>query len=126
MSSFDEMNDETPRAQTVYPVTLDWDSDKEGDEDDELENTSSVPSYANTISYQKRQALGEFCRSNLYSFHMLANKKLISHNTFSKYNLLQQNILSTTKPEFQCMALCWIGPDSILFLPFTFLSHSGY
>lgn len=66
MSSLDEMYDETPRAQNssigaVYPVTLDWDSDKEGDEDDELNDTSSVHKYANTISYQKRQALGEFC-----------------------------------------------------------------
>ncbi|XP_047950239.1 uncharacterized protein LOC125195969 isoform X3 [Salvia hispanica] len=69
MSSLDEMYDETPRAQnssigTVYPVTLDWDSDKEGDEDDELNDTSSVHNYANTISYQKRQALAKYFEHN--------------------------------------------------------------
>lgn len=34
-------------------------SDEEGEGDDDLDNTKIHPIYANTISYQKRQALGK-------------------------------------------------------------------
>lgn len=64
IDSFDDINGETPRYPIAspwpeYPDTCSWDVDEEGDGDDELDNTNLVPIYANTISYQKRQALGE-------------------------------------------------------------------
>ncbi|KAG6423544.1 hypothetical protein SASPL_113944 [Salvia splendens] len=103
MSSLDEMYDETPRAQnssigTVYPVTLDWDSDKEGDEDDELNDTSSVHNYANTISYQKRQALAKYFEHNkagvsVYGF-MLDRTRL--HTIFAVHLSLTLWILNKT------------------------------
>lgn len=63
ISTFDDMNEETPTAQTVtpqvvYPINPNWDTDEEGDGDDVLDNTNMVPIHASTISYQKRQALG--------------------------------------------------------------------
>ncbi|KAI3466531.1 hypothetical protein Pfo_023194 [Paulownia fortunei] len=70
ISSFDELDDETPTAQidsvqAGYPVTSDWDTDnEEGDGDDVLDNTNMVPIYANTISYQKRQALVTYFEHN--------------------------------------------------------------
>lgn len=76
IDSFDSVEAEaTPVARVghnlVFPgITsgvYDGSSDTEdvGDEDDELDNTKLVPAYAySTISFQKRQALGE--RSILY------------------------------------------------------------
>lgn len=71
INSFDELEDETPRApilsttQAGYPVTPDWDFDnEEGDGDDVLDNTNLVPIYVNTMSYQKRQALGKYYLAN--------------------------------------------------------------
>ncbi|PIN09304.1 hypothetical protein CDL12_18108 [Handroanthus impetiginosus] len=70
IDSFDELHDETPRAQiasarTGYPVTPDWDTDnEEGDGDDALDNTNLVPIYANTVSYQRRQALVTYFEHN--------------------------------------------------------------
>ncbi|KAL2524096.1 Protein of unknown function (DUF3537) [Abeliophyllum distichum] len=66
---FDDLDDETPTAQIAsaqetYPVTAYWDTDNEGDADDELDNTNVVPIYANTISYQKRQALVTYFEHN--------------------------------------------------------------
>ncbi|KAL2524053.1 Protein of unknown function (DUF3537) [Abeliophyllum distichum] len=66
---FDYLDDETPTAQIAsaqetYPVTAYWDTDNEGDADDELDNTNVVPIYANTISYQKRQALVTYFEHN--------------------------------------------------------------
>lgn len=63
ISSFDELDDVTPPAQvaSAAAAVVDWDTDnEEGDGDDELDNTNLVPIYANTVSYQKRQALGQF------------------------------------------------------------------
>lgn len=60
---------ETPMApqssrETVFPnVGTDGESDTDeaGDEEDEIDTTKFIPSYAySTISYQKRQALGNF------------------------------------------------------------------
>lgn len=60
ISSFDEVDDVTPPAQ-IAPAVADWDTDnEEGDGDDVLDNTNLVPIYVNTISYQRRQALGMF------------------------------------------------------------------
>ncbi|KAH6837723.1 extracellular ligand-gated ion channel protein [Perilla frutescens var. hirtella] len=70
INSFDELEDETPSAQIASaqgecPVASDWDSDnEEGDGDDVLDNTNLVPIYANTISYQKRQALVTYFEHN--------------------------------------------------------------
>lgn len=71
IDSFDPVEAEaTPMAHVghnqVFPVMssngIDGSSDTEdvGDEEDELDNTKLVPAYAySTISFQKRQALGE-------------------------------------------------------------------
>ncbi|GFP98962.1 hypothetical protein PHJA_002040100 [Phtheirospermum japonicum] len=70
IDSFDEIEDEAPTAQITsvqtggYPVTSNWDSDEEGDGDDVLDNTNLVPIYANTISYQKRQAIVTYFENN--------------------------------------------------------------
>ncbi|XP_059307174.1 uncharacterized protein LOC132058825 [Lycium ferocissimum] len=67
ISTFDEMNDETPTAQiatpqAVYPINSS--SDEEGDGDDVLDNTNMFPIHASTISYQKRQALVSYFEHN--------------------------------------------------------------
>ncbi|XP_060184323.1 uncharacterized protein LOC132614007 [Lycium barbarum] len=67
ISTFDDMNDETPTAQiatpqAVYPINSS--SDEEGDGDDELDNTNMFPIHASTISYQKRQALVSYFEHN--------------------------------------------------------------
>lgn len=63
INSYDDLDGETPTAQItapqVFPVTDDWESDEEVDGDD-LDNTKINPIYAQTVSYQKRQALGEW------------------------------------------------------------------
>lgn len=66
IDSFDDMGptEETPMANNIsdranYHFNANIDSDMdEGDEDD-LDNTKMVPIYRDTISYQKRQALGK-------------------------------------------------------------------
>lgn len=65
INSFDELEDETPTAQIASAEASDWDTDnEEGDGDDVLDNTNLVPIYANTISYQKRQALVTYFEHN--------------------------------------------------------------
>lgn len=67
LESFDATDQgDSPTAQVSngrgFHVTTDVESDDDlvNDEDDELEDTKMVPSYAyNTISFQKRQALGK-------------------------------------------------------------------
>lgn len=68
IDSFDTAEAETPltariaSADCVFPVSADQSSDTDdvGDEEDELDNTNFVPSYAySAISFQKRQALGK-------------------------------------------------------------------
>lgn len=52
--------DEAQRAYITQQM-VDLDSGNEvGDGDDELDNTKFIPVYKHTISYQQRQALGEF------------------------------------------------------------------
>lgn len=62
LDSFDVTDGETPMAsavQQVFPVSHDSGEDSEGDEEDDLDNTKLIPAYAySTISFQKRQALG--------------------------------------------------------------------
>lgn len=66
IDSFDSVEGETPpisqiASNQVFPVSSQGSSDADdvGDEEDELDNTQFVPSYAySTISFQKRQALG--------------------------------------------------------------------
>ena len=43
----------------AFPYSAQFDSDEEGDGEDDLDNTKMIPVIANTISYQKRQALGK-------------------------------------------------------------------
>lgn len=70
VDSFEELDAETPKwqiasAQPQHPLTPNWDSDdEEGDGDDVLDNTNMLPVYANTISYQKRQALVTYFEHN--------------------------------------------------------------
>lgn len=66
IDSFEAVEGETPpisqiTSNQVFPVTSEGSSDADdvGDEEDELDNTKFVHSYAySTISFQKRQALG--------------------------------------------------------------------
>lgn len=77
INSFDELDDETPPAQIASAAAeADCDTDnEEGDGDDALDNTNLVPIYANTISYQKRQALGECGGTATFCvFHLKINK----------------------------------------------------
>ncbi|KAL3820773.1 hypothetical protein ACJIZ3_006678 [Penstemon smallii] len=60
----DELDDEIATIDR-YAVTSGWDTDnEEGDGDDVLDNTNMVPIFANTISYQKRQALMTYFKHN--------------------------------------------------------------
>lgn len=75
ISSFDDFNEEIPTSTTTNIVPAEQeqeplfhnlfvsntsDSDnEEGDGDDEIDNTKLVRIQTHTISYQKRQALGE-------------------------------------------------------------------
>ena len=53
----------------VFPYTTHSHSDEEeGDGEDDLDNTKMVPVIANTISYQRRQALGKYSNFLLISF----------------------------------------------------------
>lgn len=66
VDSFESVEGETPPISQIannqdFPVTSEGSSDADdvGDEEDELDNTKFVHSYAySTISFQKRQALG--------------------------------------------------------------------
>nr|GMD53179.1 uncharacterized protein LOC109178357 [Ipomoea batatas] len=73
IDSFDTVEAETPQiaqipsTDCVFPVTSDPSSDADdvGDEEDELDNTNFVHSYAfSTISFQKRQALVTYFENN--------------------------------------------------------------
>ncbi|OIT39676.1 PREDICTED: uncharacterized protein LOC109237779 [Nicotiana attenuata] len=81
IDSFDSVEGETPPisqivSNQVFPVSSQGSSDADdvGDEEDELDNTQFVPSYAySTISFQKRQALVTYFENNragvtLYGF----------------------------------------------------------
>lgn len=66
IDSFDATETETPvasvAANQIFPVSADAysDIDEVGDEEDELDNSKFVMSYAySTLSFQKRQALGK-------------------------------------------------------------------
>lgn len=68
LDSFDGTDGETPTTQIGSGAQLflvhtngESENDDASDEDDDLDNTKMmVPAYAHTISFQKRQALGEF------------------------------------------------------------------
>ncbi|XP_009137245.1 uncharacterized protein LOC103861292 [Brassica rapa] len=69
VDSFGHLDCETPTGSMVEshstPLHLDTTSDdEEGEGDDDLANTKIHPSYANTISYQKRQALVTYLENN--------------------------------------------------------------
>lgn len=71
INSFDDLEEENPTTQItsteVYPISAGSESE-EGDGDDELDNTNMVPIHVHTISYQKRQALGELKNCHLIYF----------------------------------------------------------
>ncbi|CAK9176555.1 unnamed protein product [Ilex paraguariensis] len=70
IDSFDSTEAETPTTRVacdqVFPVSTEGsDAEDVGDEEDELDNTKLVPSYAySTISFQKRQALVTYFENN--------------------------------------------------------------
>lgn len=71
IDSFDTTDSETPVTvvadKHLFAVNSGGSSefDDVGDEEDELDNTKLIPSYAySTISFQKRQALGKLCLFN--------------------------------------------------------------
>ncbi|CAI9088340.1 OLC1v1022646C2 [Oldenlandia corymbosa var. corymbosa] len=76
IDSFDNTEAETPVTRVVNTQVFPdgSDADDVGDEEDEIDNTELVPSYAyNTISFQKRQALVTYFENNragitLYGF----------------------------------------------------------
>lgn len=65
VDSFDNIDGETPTSSMIESQVspcgnaMDTSDDEEGEGDDDLDNTKIHPIYANTISYQKRQALGK-------------------------------------------------------------------
>ncbi|EOA16619.1 hypothetical protein CARUB_v10004790mg [Capsella rubella] len=71
VDSFDHLDGETPTASMVESQispcginAVDTSDDEEGEGDDDLDNTKIHPIYANTISYQKRQALVTYLENN--------------------------------------------------------------
>ncbi|KFK28797.1 hypothetical protein AALP_AA7G049500 [Arabis alpina] len=69
VDSFDNLDGETPTASMIEAQitpcgAFDTSDDEEGEGDDDLDNTKIHPIYANTISYQKRQALVTYLENN--------------------------------------------------------------
>lgn len=70
IDSFDGTDGETPILRLaspgrIFPYHSHCESDdEEGDDEDELDNTNMVPTFVNTISYQKRQALVTYLENN--------------------------------------------------------------
>ncbi|GER44918.1 hypothetical protein STAS_21835 [Striga asiatica] len=93
IDSFDEPHDDTPTAVGIGPVAASWDSDnEEADGEDVLDNTNLVPIYANTISYQKRQAIGKwgsfFSSSN---FYFILNNKILNETSNNAVTYFEHN-----------------------------------
>lgn len=54
------MASEQVASAQAFPAIANWGSDDEvGDEEDELDNTRLLPIYTHTISFHRREALGE-------------------------------------------------------------------
>ncbi|XP_010439350.1 PREDICTED: uncharacterized protein LOC104722811 isoform X1 [Camelina sativa] len=71
VDSFDHLDGETPTGSMIESQispcginAMDTSDDEEGEGDDDLDNTKIHPIYANTISYQKRQALVTYLENN--------------------------------------------------------------
>ncbi|XP_021766813.1 uncharacterized protein LOC110731280 [Chenopodium quinoa] len=70
IDSFDAVEGQTtPITRSFSPLTFPYcthteSDEEEGDGDDDLDNTKMVPVFANTISYQKRQALVTYLENN--------------------------------------------------------------
>jgi hypothetical protein len=69
VDSFDNLDGETPTASMIESqispcFNANDSSDEEGEGDDDIDNTKIHPIYANTISYQKRQALVTYLENN--------------------------------------------------------------
>lgn len=81
IDSFDDMGttEDTPVTNTSdranYNFSAHFDSDMDEGDEDELDNTKMVPIYRDTISYQKRQALGEL--------QLLLETKVVNFNQSS-------------------------------------------
>lgn len=86
INSFDDADGDTPVAQIVSPQMfssgVDWGSEEEEDGNDDLDNTKLVPIFAHTISFQKRQALGQYKKKknkkkSLFNLHTFCSIVLI-------------------------------------------------
>lgn len=77
---------ETPRS-NINPQMSDLDFDNEvGDGDDELDNTKFIPVYKHSISYQQRQALGEFIHIvTLWPCSLFGSTDLVGHKFATFY-----------------------------------------
>ncbi|CAA0396113.1 unnamed protein product [Arabidopsis thaliana] len=70
VDSFDHLDGETPTGSIIESQVslrgnaIETSDDEEGEGDDDLDNTKIHPIYANTISYQKRQALVTYLENN--------------------------------------------------------------
>ncbi|KAL1804178.1 hypothetical protein ACET3Z_032825 [Daucus carota] len=68
INSFDDMENETPRAQVAAPrvdcIAGNLDSNNEEGEEDAIDNTNMMPIFTHTMSYQKRQALVTYFENN--------------------------------------------------------------
>lgn len=67
INSFDDVDDDIPRAHIVAPrvdyINGNWESDNEEGDEDDIDNTNIMPIFTHTMSYQKRQALGELMQT---------------------------------------------------------------
>ncbi|GFQ07764.1 hypothetical protein PHJA_002920400 [Phtheirospermum japonicum] len=95
IDSFDTTETETPvtRMANEQVLTLSSDGstdlDDVGDEEDELDNTKLVPSYAyNTISFQKRQALVAYLENNRAG---ITEKKMVTVEGFLTFENLNSD-----------------------------------
>ncbi|KAL8156866.1 uncharacterized protein LOC141671120 [Apium graveolens] len=68
INSFDEVDDDNPRAHIVAPrmdyINGHWESDHEEGDEDDIDNTNMMPVFTYTMSYQKRQALVTYFENN--------------------------------------------------------------
>lgn len=66
INSFDDVDDDIPRPRIVAPrmdyINGNWVSDNEEGDEDVIDNTNIMPIFTHTMSYQKRQALGELSK----------------------------------------------------------------
>ncbi|CAA0835886.1 Protein of unknown function (DUF3537 [Striga hermonthica] len=83
IDTFDELPDDTWTMYQIMPAgtgceiaAASWDSDSEAD--DVLDNTKLVPIYTNTISYQKRQAIGKTLLHTIFAIQLSLTLRILN------------------------------------------------